>query len=147
MDPFVLVMLGMVVALVLWVVIAGKLAPGSGLEQIGWKSAREVIERREELEAEDVQQMIDARNARRRARGEREVTLEEMELQIASEMHEQQRRREQYLAERQEKQLNERDLDELLELSNARRRARGLPERTREEVSREFGTAPPDADG
>jgi hypothetical protein len=35
--------------------------------------------------------------------------------------------------------LAERELDELLEATNARRRARGLPERTREEVRREFG--------
>jgi hypothetical protein len=141
-DPFVLVMLGVVVALVLWVVLVGKLAPGSGLEQIGWKSSREVIERREALDAEDVQQMIEARNARRRARGEREVSLEEMELQVAAEMGQQRQRREQLLSERSERHLEDRDLDELLELSNARRRARGLPERTREEVSREFGGQP-----
>lgn len=139
MDPFVAVMLGMVVALVLWVLVAGKLAPGSGLEQLGWKSARELMERREALDAEDVQQMIAARNARRRARGEREMTLEQVELQVLAENAEQQRRREQYRAERREAELNERDLDELLELSNARRRARGLPERTREEVRREYG--------
>jgi hypothetical protein len=46
-------------------------------------------------------------------------------------VHEQQRRREAYLAER--------DLDELLEATNARRRSKGLPERTREDVRREFG--------
>ena len=147
MDPFVLVVLGLVVALVLWVVIAGHLAPGRGLEQIGWKSAREIVERREALDAEDVEQMIAARNARRRARGEREVTLEEMELQVASEMSEQRRRRERYLAERREQQLNDSDLDELLEVTNARRRARGLPERTREDVSREFGDKPANPGG
>jgi len=32
-----------------------------------------------------------------------------------------------------------RELDQLLEVTNTRRRARGLPERTREEVQREFG--------
>jgi hypothetical protein len=146
MDPFLLVMLGMVVALVLFVVIVGKFAPGSGLDQIGWKSSREIMERREALEAEDVQQMIEARNARRRARGEREVSLEEMELQVAAQMNEQRQRNERYRAERQERHLNDRDLDELLELSNARRRARGLPERTREDVGREFGGRPPSSD-
>jgi hypothetical protein len=139
MDPFVLVMGGMIVALVLWVVLVGKFSPGSGLEQIGWKSAREVTERREALDAEDVQQMIEARNARRRARGEREVTLEEMELQVSAEMNEHRQQGERYAAERRDQRLEDRDLDELLELSNARRRARGLPERTREEVRREFG--------
>lgn len=147
MDPFLLVMLGMVVALVLWVVIAGKLAPGSGLEQIGWKSSREVVERREALDAEDVQQMIEARNARRRARGQREVTLEEMEMQVAADINEQARLRERYLSERRAQQVDDRDLDELLELTNARRRAKGLPERTREEASREFGDKPASSDG
>jgi hypothetical protein len=47
-------------------------------------------------------------------------------------VNEQRRRREAYLADR--------ELDELLEATNARRRARGLPERTREEVQREFGS-------
>jgi hypothetical protein len=38
-----------------------------------------------------------------------------------------------------ELQLADRELDELLEATNARRRARGLPERTREQARREFG--------
>jgi hypothetical protein len=142
MDPFVAVMLGIVVALVLWVVLVGKLAPGSGLEQIGLKSSREIIERREALDAEDVQEMLAARNARRRARGEREMTLEETEMQVIAEMNEQRRRQEEYRASRREEALEERDLDELLELTNARRRARGLQERTREEAAREFGNDP-----
>ncbi len=41
--------------------------------------------------------------------------------------------------------MAERELDELLEATNARRRARGLPERTKDEVQREFGR-PGDAD-
>ncbi len=146
MDPFALAMLGLLAGLILLIILAGNAAPGSGLEQIGWKSAREVVERREALDAEDVQQMLAARNARRRARGEREVTLEEMELQVMADVREQQQRRERYLAERREQQLDERDLDELLEVTNARRRARGLPERTREQVSREFAARRPDAD-
>jgi hypothetical protein len=98
------------------------------------------MERREALDAEDVQQMIEARNARRRARGEPEVSLEEVEMQVFNEIGEQQRRQERYLAERRERALADRDLDELLDATNARRRARGLPERTREEARREFGS-------
>jgi hypothetical protein len=133
-------MLGLLVGLILLIVLAGKVAPGSGLEQIGWKTSREVMERREALDAEDVQQMIEARNARRRARGEPEVSLEEVEMQVFNEIGEQQRRQERYLAERRERALADRDLDELLDATNARRRARGLPERTREEARREFGS-------
>lgn len=122
---------GLLVGLILVLILIGRKTPGSGLEQIGWKTAREVIERREALDVEDVRSMVAARNARRRARGEREESLEEVEMRVAADMREQQRRREAYLADR--------DLDELLETTNARRRAKGLPERTREDVRREFG--------
>lgn len=108
--------------------------PGSGLEQTGLRSAREIIETREALDAEDLEQMLGAHNARRRARGQSEVTADEMELRVAGEQHAQERRREAFLAER--------ELDQLLEATNRRRRARGLPERTREQAREEFGGKP-----
>jgi len=139
-DPFALAMLGLLVGLILWLILVGKATSRRGIEEaLGWKSARDVIERREALDAEDVNQMIAARNARRRARGEREVSLEEMEFKVSQELREQNERRERFVSEWREQQLNERDLDELLEATNARRRARGEPERTREQVRREFG--------
>ena len=51
---------GLLVGLVLVLVLVGRKAPGSGLEQLGWKSERELLERREALEAEDVEQMVAA---------------------------------------------------------------------------------------
>jgi hypothetical protein len=143
-DPFALAMLGLLVGLILLIILVGKLAPGSGLEELGLKGSREIMERREALDAEDVHQMLAARNARRRARGEQEVTLEQMELQVFNELGEQQRRREQYLAERRQEQEADSDLDGLLEITNARRRARGLPERSREQARREFSPGPED---
>jgi hypothetical protein len=130
-DPFVLAMLGFLVALILGILLLGKFYPGSGLDQLGMRSAREITERREELEAEDLEQMLAAHNARRRARGEEEVSLEQVEMRVNQDIHDQRKRQEAMLAER--------DLDQLLEATNARRRARGLPERTREEVQREYG--------
>jgi hypothetical protein len=59
-----------------------------------------------------------------------------------AQLREDRERSEQRLATQRAKQLDERDLDELLEATNARRRAKGLPERTREEVEREFGAGP-----
>jgi hypothetical protein len=131
-DTFAIVVVGALVALVLWVWLLGKYYPGTGLEQVGLRSAREITEDRESLEAEDLAQMLEAANARRRRRGEAEVTVADLELRVMNDFNEQQRRRESYRADR--------DLDELLETTNARRRARGLPERTREDVQREFGT-------
>ena len=62
------------VGAVFW--LLGRYYPGSGLEQIGQRSARELAERREALEAEDLDQMLAAHNERRRARGEAELTAE-----------------------------------------------------------------------
>jgi hypothetical protein len=130
-DPFAIVIVGGIVAMILWVVLVGKLAPGNGYEQLGLRSAREVVETRESLEAEDLQQMLDAANARRRARGDREVTVDQLEAQVVADRREMMEARDALMADR--------ELDELLEATNARRRAKGLPERTREEVKREFG--------
>ncbi len=131
MDAFAIVLLGAIAALVLWVWLLGKYFPGSGVEQLGLRTARQITEDREALEAEDLSQMLAAHNERRRRRGKPEVTVHELELQVASDLNEQRRRSEEYLADR--------DLTELLEATNARRRARGLPERTRADVEREFG--------
>ncbi len=132
MDAFALVLSGGLAALILWIWLLGKYYPGSGLEQVGLKSAREITETRESLEAEDLQQMLAAHNARRQARGERDVTVADLELRVMEDVREQRRRRDEYLADR--------ELDQLLKATNERRRARGLPERTREQVQREFGS-------
>jgi hypothetical protein len=91
-DPFTVVVVVGLVALgvVFW--LLGRYYPGSGLEQVGLRSAREVIERREELDAEDLDQMMAAHNARRRARGQAEVTAEEIEAQVLRERAEHERR-------------------------------------------------------
>lgn len=124
-----------IAAIIVSVWLIGRFYPGSGLEQLGMKTAREISETREALEAEDLQQMIAAHNARRRARGELEVTETDLELRVAADMRDVARRREAYLADR--------ELDQLIEATNARRRARGLPERTRDEVREQFGPQPP----
>jgi hypothetical protein len=133
-DPFALVLLCGLVALILWVWLLGKYYPGSGLEQLGLKSAREITERRDALDAEDLDQMLAASNVRRRARGEKELTVTDLELRVLADVNEQRRRREEYLADR--------ELDELLQATNARRKARGLPERTRADARKEFGAGP-----
>jgi hypothetical protein len=94
MDPFtVVVVVGLLVlGVVFW--LLGRYYPGSGLEQVGLGSARELVERREALEAEDLDQMLAAHNARRRARGEAEVTAEDLEARVLRERSQQRRRHE-----------------------------------------------------
>jgi len=84
-DPFSLVVVGGLAALVLIFWLLGSHNPGSGLERVGLQSARELAERREELEAEDLDQMLRAHNARKRGRGEGEVTAEEYEARLLRE--------------------------------------------------------------
>jgi hypothetical protein len=130
-DSFAIVLLAGLAALILWAWFLGRANQGRGMEQFGLRSARDITEDREALEAEDLAQMLEAHNARRRRRGEAEVTVADLERRVMDDRAEQSRRREAYMADR--------DLDELLEATNARRRARGLPERTRDDVRREFG--------
>jgi hypothetical protein len=92
-DPFTLVVVGGLGALVLVFWLLGRYYPGSGLEQLGLQSAREITERREELEAEDLDQMLRAHDERRRSRGEREVSAVEIEAEVLRERNEPRRPR------------------------------------------------------
>jgi hypothetical protein len=135
MDPFAAIILSGIAIIVVAVWLVGRFYPGSGLDAVGLRSAREIYETREELEADDLDQMLAAHNARRRARGQREVTAGELELRVSGELRDQESRRQTFLADR--------ELDQLLEATNRRRRARGLPERTREQAREEFGEGAP----
>jgi hypothetical protein len=130
-DSFAIAIFGVLGVLVLWVWMLGRANQNRGMEQFGLRSARRITEDREALEAEDLAQMLEAHNERRRRRGEGDMTVADLERRVAGDLAEQSRRRESYLADR--------DLDQLLEATNARRRARGLPERSREDVRGEFG--------
>ena len=81
MDEFGLFMAGALVALFLVFYAIGKWYPGSGAEQVDWKPARSP-EVEAELELQDVNQMIEAQNARRRASGRPEITEEGVQAQV-----------------------------------------------------------------
>ncbi|MGI8413910.1 MAG: hypothetical protein ACR2LV_09855 [Solirubrobacteraceae bacterium] len=70
----------------------------------------------------------------RRARGKAPDSIEDVEMRVTQDDEDERHRREQPSAQR--------ELDELLQATNARRRARGLPERTRAQAQREFGPDP-----
>ena len=139
MDALAILFVGGLVAIGLWSWLARSRSPRSGaVEPLGLRSAREIVEDREALEAEDLAQMLEAHNARRRRRGEPERTVDDIELLVAADVVEARRRREAYRAQRDLDDRAQRDLDDLLEATNARRRARGLTARTREEARREL---------
>ena len=60
----------------------GRWYPGSGAEQVDWKPTRSP-ELEAELELDDVDQMLEAQNARRRASGRPELTEEDMHARVA----------------------------------------------------------------
>jgi hypothetical protein len=133
-DPFAFVLLAGLVGLIVATWLLGRHHPGRGFEQLGIRSGRDIAETRERLEAEDLEQMLAAHNARRRARGQAEVTVADVERRVIEDLDEQRRRREGYLADR--------EVDDLLAATNARRRARGLPDRTLPDLQRDVGAGP-----
>lgn len=76
MSPFVAVMLGILLIVVVAIVALGVFYPGSGAEQLGWRSPRAHAEEEAARDDEDLAQMLEAANERRRARGEEELTVE-----------------------------------------------------------------------
>ena len=84
MDEFgVFVFLALIVVFLVFLAI-GKWYPGSGAEQVDWKPTRS-YEDEIRLELEDVDQMIEAQNVRRRATGRPEITEEEIRQQVEEE--------------------------------------------------------------
>lgn len=82
MDLFVAIVLGGMALLVLAVLALGFLYPGSGAEQLDWKPTRSP-ELEAQNEVDDHVQMLDAINARRRARGLAELDEEEIDRRVA----------------------------------------------------------------
>lgn len=77
MDPFLAIVLGSIALLLGAFVVLGILTtPGTGSEQLGWKTTHEHDRTQSVREAEDLAQMLEAANRRRRARGEAELTVD-----------------------------------------------------------------------
>jgi hypothetical protein len=81
-DPLALVMTVLFAALVLAVLLLGVFAPGSGARQLDWRPTRSP-ELEAQNEVDDLDQMLEAVNARRRARGQDELTEDELHARVA----------------------------------------------------------------
>jgi hypothetical protein len=124
MDLFVLIILGIVVGLVLWILFLGVYHPRSVNDVLDWRPTRSVeVEVQNELD--DIEQMLEATNTRRRARGEAELTEGQLHARVREDMRAADERRERYLATS--------DLHQMLEATNERRRRRGERELTEDE--------------
>ena len=92
MDPFAAIMLGGVALLVIALVLLGHFYPGSGAEQLDWRPTRSA-ELEVQNDIDDLAQMREAINVRRRARGDRELTEEEVQARVAEDLRERIERR------------------------------------------------------
>ena len=125
MDPFALIMLGIVVALIVFVLLLGRFHPKSGSDVLRWQPTRSP-EMEVQNEIDDLDQMLEATNRRRRARGEAELTEASLRDRVAEDLRTTHERREAYLAQE--------DLRQMLEATNEIRRRRGQPELTEAEL-------------
>src|SRR5260221_13641684 len=124
MDPFALIMLGIVVALIVFVLLLGRYHPKSGSDVLRWQPTRSA-EMEVQNEVDDLDQMLEATNQRRRARGESELTEAALRDQGAEGVRLAQERRESYLAGE--------DIRQMLEAPNQKRRPPRGPELTQAE--------------
>ena len=140
MDPFVVVILGGVAVIVIFVLLLGRFYPGSGADVLDWKPNHAALETQIENELDDIDQMLEAANERRRRRGKPELTERQLRADVAAEQR--------ALNPRREERLEREEIDQLLALKNERRRAKGQPEITEEEfrASLQGGRAEPDSD-
>lgn len=77
MDAFVAIVLGSIaLALGAFIVIGILNTPGGGAEQVGWRTANQRDDAEAARDAEDLEQLLEATNARRRERGEPELTVD-----------------------------------------------------------------------
>ena len=125
MDSFALIVIVVIVLLVTAVVLIGILFPGSGADQLDWRQTRSA-ELEYTNEIDDLEQMQEAVNAKRRARGAAEISHVELKAEIDREL----------AGIHEDQELEQEDLAQLLEARNTRRRKRGEPEQTLEEFER-----------
>ncbi|MBI5105295.1 MAG: hypothetical protein HZB46_10000 [Solirubrobacterales bacterium] len=127
MDPFVVIMVGIVGGLLVALVLLGLYHPRSGNDTLQWRPTRSA-EVEVQNEIDDLDQMLEAANERRRRRGDPELTEESLRAQVGADRAESAKRRDEYLAEL--------EVIQMVEAKNERRRAKGLPEVTVEEERR-----------
>jgi hypothetical protein len=92
-DPFAAIMLGGVALLVVALLLLGRFYPGSGAQQLDWRPTRSP-ELEVQNEIDDMDQMREAVNRRRRARGEAELTEDDLRARVAEDQAETLRLRE-----------------------------------------------------
>jgi uncharacterized protein YkwD len=130
-DPFVVIMVGLVGGLLVALILLGLFYPGSGADQVQWRPTRSV-ELEVQNEIDDLDQMLAAANAKRRARGAGELTAEHMHARVAEDRRIADEQREAYLGEL--------EIEQMLAVKNERRARKGLAPITADEYRTQIET-------
>jgi hypothetical protein len=130
-DPFVVIMVGLVGGLLVALILLGLFYPGSGADQVQWRPTRSV-ELEVQNEIDDLDQMLAAANAKRRARGAGELTAEHMHARVAEDRRIADAQREAYLGEL--------EIEQMLAVKNERRARKGLAPITADEYRAQIET-------
>ncbi len=130
MDPFAVIILGGVGGLLVALLLIGRFTPGSGADQLDWRPTRSV-EADVQNEIDDLDQMLEATNRRRRARGEQELTEADLHRRVSEDL-------EVRIKRSDDEELDE-EMQQVLEMKNRRRRKQGLPDMTADELRASLG--------
>jgi hypothetical protein len=130
LDQFAVIMTVLVGGLLIVLILLGLFYPGSGARQLDWKPTRSA-EVQVQNEIDDIDQMLEAANERRRRRGLDELTEEGLHADVRQHTREQAKRRDDYVADL--------EIAQMLDATNAKRRDRGEPELTLDELRAELG--------
>ncbi len=98
-DEFGVFVLGSIVVVVLVFLAIGKWYPGTGADVLDWQPTRS-YEDEIRLELEDIDEMLEASNERRRRTGRPEITEDDVRAEIEAEDAAQRERAARYQAER-----------------------------------------------
>jgi hypothetical protein len=131
-DPLVLIMTILIGGLLAWVVFLGLYHPRSGSDVLDWRPTRSP-ELEAQNEVDDMDQMLEAANERRRRRGEDELTEDDLQARVMEDQREHRRRRDAYLADQESAGDVQADIEQMLSRVNDGRRRRGEPELTADE--------------
>jgi hypothetical protein len=128
-DPLVLIMTVVIGGLLVWLIFLGLYHPRSGADVLQWRPTRSP-ELEAQNEVDDLEQMLQAANDRRRARGEAELTEEMLQARVLEDRREQNELRAAYLAANDDESEGNvaADIAQMLARVNEGRRRRGEPE-------------------
>ena len=98
MDEFSAFVFGSIVVVILIFLAIGSWYPGSGADQVDWHPTRSP-ELEAELELDDLDQMLEAQNERRRRSGRPEITEDEVRARVEEDERWRKEQAERYSAE------------------------------------------------